>query len=132
MSVVLVDANAAIMHGRAFPERVRQAVASGTTVMLPQSVKRELVDDVLEAEQAPANHKAAARDIQTLIDEGALVIRAPDFHRVFSQSLQQARRRMSLLTSIQDTRLTEVSRPSHTHNLSFRTPDSKAGEADHK
>ena len=94
MSVVLVDANAAIMHGRAFSERVRQAVASGTTVVLPQSVKRELVDDVLAAEQAPENHKAAARDIQTLIDEGSLVIRAPEY-QTYSDLIDEARRRIA-------------------------------------
>jgi rRNA-processing protein FCF1 len=47
MSVVVVDTNAAIMHGSAFSEHVRQAVTAGTTVIMPQSVKRELVDDVL-------------------------------------------------------------------------------------
>lgn len=94
MSVVIVDANAAIMHGRAFSERVRQAVASSTTDVLPRSVKRELVDDVLEAEQASENHKASARDIQALIDEESLVIRAPDF-QTYSALIDEARRRIA-------------------------------------
>lgn len=92
--VVFLDANDAIMHGRAFPERVRQAVASGTTVILPESVKRELIDDVLAEEQAPANHREAAHDIQALIDEGTLVIRAPDF-QTYSSLIDEARRRIA-------------------------------------
>lgn len=94
MSVVLVDTNAAIMHGRAFQERVRQAVGSGTTVVLPHSVKQELVDDVLETEQAPENHKAAARDIQALVNENSLVIRAPEYH-TYSALIDEARRRIA-------------------------------------
>jgi hypothetical protein len=61
---------------------------------MPQSVKRELVDDVLEAEQAPDNHKAAARDIQTLIDEDSLVIQAPEF-QTYSALIDEARRRIA-------------------------------------
>lgn len=94
MSAVVLDANAVIMHGRAFPERVQQTVADGTTVFLPQSVKRELVDDVLETDHAPDNHKAAARDIQSLVDDGYLVVRSPDFQS-YSTVIDEARRRIA-------------------------------------
>ncbi len=47
MNRIVVDANAVIMHGRAFPDRVQAAVHDGKTIVLPHSVKRELVNDVL-------------------------------------------------------------------------------------
>jgi len=46
MSSIILDANAVIMHGRAFPERVRTANDRGDRIILPQAVKEELVDDV--------------------------------------------------------------------------------------
>lgn len=67
MTVVVLDANA-IMHGRAFADRVR-AVEAKTKLVLPQSVKQELVDDVLDTEHVPQNHRAMAQTIQKLIDE---------------------------------------------------------------
>ena len=79
MSVIVLDANAVIMHGRAFPERVHAAVEADAKLVLPRSVKQELVDDVLDAENAPDNHRAAARAIQNLIDEGYLVLHSPDY-----------------------------------------------------
>ena len=68
MTVVVLDANAVIMHGRAFPDRVRTAVEKGSTLILPRSVKQELVDDILANDDAPANHRASARAIQDLVD----------------------------------------------------------------
>lgn len=56
MSVIVLDANAVIRHGRAFPERDRAAVSREETIVLPHSVKRELVDDVLDG-NPPANHR---------------------------------------------------------------------------
>jgi hypothetical protein len=94
MSVIVLDANAVIMHGRAFPNRVRTAVEEGATLILPQSVKQELVDDVLAAENAPANHRASAQAIQELVDEGFLVLRIPDFER-YSGVIDEARRRIA-------------------------------------
>lgn len=94
MTVVLLDANAVIMHGRAFPDRVRTAVEGGTTLILPRSVKQELVDDVLVTDDAPANHRASAQAIQELVDEGFLVLRIPDFER-YSGVIDEARRRIA-------------------------------------
>lgn len=75
-------------------QRVHQPVGSGTTVVIPQSVKQELIDDVLETEQSPDNHRAAARDIQTLIDKDVLMVRAPDFH-TYSALIDEVRRRIA-------------------------------------
>lgn len=94
MTVVVLDANAVIMHGRAFPDRVRTAVEGEITLILPRSVKQELVDDVLAADNAPANHRASAQAIQDLVDEGFLVLRTPDFER-YSGVIDEARRRIA-------------------------------------
>lgn len=92
MRTIVLDANAVIMHGRAFADRVRQAVDRSDTLVVPRAVKRELVDDVLEDEDTPANHRRSARTTQELIDDGYLVIRAPDFEG-YSQVIDEARRR---------------------------------------
>ena len=94
MSVIVVDTNAVIMHGRAFSDRVRAAVENGRTIVLPQSVKRELVDDVLEDERAPPNHRGSALEIQQLVDDGYLVVRSPDF-TTSSRVIDETRRRIS-------------------------------------
>lgn len=94
MSVVVLDSNAIIVHGRAFPDRVRTAVEDGTMIVLPQSVKRELVDDVLENENAPSNHRESGRAIQDLVDEGFLVVRSPDFD-VYSDVIDESRHRIA-------------------------------------
>lgn len=94
MSVVVLDANAIIMHGRAFPERVHTAVEAGTKLVLPRSVKQELVDDVLDAGNAPQNHRNAAQAIQELIDEGYLVLRQPKYE-AYSDVIDEARRRIA-------------------------------------
>lgn len=91
---VVVDTNAVIMHGRAFPDRVRGAVEDGTTIVLPQSVKRELVEDVLENDRSPSNHRESAREIQRLVDDGYLVVRSPDFASS-SGVIDETRRRIS-------------------------------------
>jgi hypothetical protein len=89
----VLDANAIIMHGRAFPERVRTAAETEMSLILPRSVKRELVDDVLDAD-APSNHRAAARTIQELLDEGYLVLRTPNYE-AYSDVIDEARRRIA-------------------------------------
>lgn len=94
MSVVILDSNAIIMHGRAFPDRVRTAVGGGTQLVLPQSVKAELVDEVLDAENSPRNHQAVARALQELIEEGYLVLRHPDYD-AYSDVIDEARRRIA-------------------------------------
>lgn len=94
MRMVILDANAIIMHGQAFPERVRSTTETGMTLVLPRSVKRELVDDVLGIEDSPANHQAGARAIQELIDEGFLVLRAPDYD-AYGDVIDEARRRIA-------------------------------------
>lgn len=94
MSLVVLDANAVIMHERAFPERVRDAVEADATLVLPRSVKQELVDDVLDAERAPGNHQAAAQTIQDLVDNGYLVLRTPDYE-AYSDVIDEARRRIA-------------------------------------
>lgn len=93
MTVVVLDANAIIMHGRAFSDRVR-AVETKTKLVLPQSVKQELVDDVLDTEHAPQNHRAMAQTIQKLIDEGYLVLQHPNYE-VYSDVIDEARRRIA-------------------------------------
>lgn len=94
MSVVLLDANAVIMHGRAFSDRVRAAFEAGNTLVLPQSVKQELVDDVLDNDDAPANHQASAQVIGELIDGGFLVLRSPNFE-THGHLIDEARRRIA-------------------------------------
>lgn len=94
MSVILLDTNAVIMHGRAFPDRVRAAFHAGNILVLPQSVKQELVDDVRANDDAPANHRASARSIQELIDEGFLVLHSPDFER-YGPLVDEACRRIA-------------------------------------
>lgn len=94
MSVILLDANAVIMHGRAFDARVREAFDAGHTLVFPQSVTRELVDDVLDTDEAPANHRASAESIQELIDEGFLVLHSPDFE-TYGHLIDEARRRIA-------------------------------------
>jgi rRNA maturation endonuclease Nob1 len=94
MSSIILDANAVIMHGRAFPERVRTANERGDRLILPQTVKEELVDDVLANANAPENHRDSARTIETLIEEGPLRVRAPDFEQ-YSGVIDEARRRIA-------------------------------------
>jgi len=94
MSSIILDANAVIMHGRAFPERVRTANDRGDRTILPQAVKEELVDDVLTNADAPENHRDSARTIETLIEEGSLTVRAPDFER-YGAVVDEARRRIA-------------------------------------
>jgi len=91
MSVVLLDANAVIMHGRTFGDRVRAAFESGHTLVLPQSVKQELVDEVLNTDDALANHRASAQSIQKLVDGGFLVLRSPNFE-TYGHLIDEARR----------------------------------------
>jgi hypothetical protein len=94
MRTVILDANAIIMHGHTFPERARAAAETGHTLILPRSVKHELVDDVLAADNAPPSHQDSARAIQQLIDEGFLVLRTPDFE-AYSDVIDEARRRIA-------------------------------------
>lgn len=94
MRSIILDANAVIMHGRAFPERVRTANDRGDRIILPQAVKEELVDDVLTNADAPENHRDSARTIETLIEEGSLTVRAPDFER-YGAVVDEARRRIA-------------------------------------
>ncbi|WP_101298311.1 hypothetical protein [Halegenticoccus soli] len=94
MTEIVLDANAVIMHGRAFPERVQAAVEAGKTLVLPQSVKKELVDAVLDNDATPSNHRTSARDIQNLVDDGFLVLRSPNFDR-YSAVIDEARRRIA-------------------------------------
>ena len=68
MKRIVLDTNAVIMHGRSFSNRARAAAKDGETIVLPDAVKQELVDDVLARENSPANHKDSARAIQELID----------------------------------------------------------------
>ena len=94
MSIVVLDANAIIMHGRAFPEHVHTALEAGMKLVLPQSVKQELVDDVLDANNAPQNHRNAAQTIQELIDGGYLVLRQPKYE-AYSNVIDEARRHIA-------------------------------------
>lgn len=57
-------------------------------------VKRELVDAVYSREDAPANHRASARTVRSLIDEGWLTVRSPDFDRS-GHLVDEARRRLA-------------------------------------
>jgi len=94
MSPIVLDANAVIMNGRAFPNRVRKRFEQGNQIILPASVKRELVDDVLRNDDAPDNHRQSARAIQELIDDGYLTIRSPDFEQ-YGDVVDEARRRIA-------------------------------------
>ena len=94
MTVIVLDANAIIAHGRAFPDRARGAFGQGEQLVLPQSVKYELADDVLANDDAPPNHCESARTIQTLVDEGYLLIREPDY-AAYSDVIDEARRRIA-------------------------------------
>lgn len=94
MSTILLDTNALIMYGQSVPDRVERAVKQGRTVILPQSVKQELVDDVLDSQTAPENHRASARTIQALIDEGYLTLRTPNFEQ-YGHIVDEARRRIA-------------------------------------
>jgi hypothetical protein len=90
---IVLDANA-VMHGRAFPEHVRSAARQDQTLVLPQAVKQELVDDVLAADNSPPNHRESARTIQGLIDDGELEVRTPDFVE-YSGVINESRRRIA-------------------------------------
>lgn len=94
MTVVVLDANAVIGHGRAFPARARAAHGRGLVLVLPQSVKAELVDDVLDNPQAPPNHRDSARAIQALVEDGVLDVRSPDFEQD-ADVIDEARRRIA-------------------------------------
>lgn len=94
MRRVVLDANAVIMHGRAFGDRARAAAADGTTLILPRSVERELVDDVLARDDAPRNHRESAETIRSLVDAGHLTVRSPDFER-YGDVVDEARRRIA-------------------------------------
>lgn len=94
MSVVVLDANAVISHGRAFAERVRATRGEYEAIVLPRSVERELVDDVLDTPTAPPNHRDSARTIRGLVDEGVLDVREPDFGS-YADVVDEARRRIA-------------------------------------
>lgn len=94
MKRIVLDTNAVIMHGRSFSDHARAAAKDGETIVLPDAVKQELVNDVLAREDSPANHKDSARAIQELIDEGILNVRTPDFE-VYSNVIDEARRRIA-------------------------------------
>jgi hypothetical protein len=93
MSIVVLDANAVISHGRVFAERARLAVDRGDTLVLPRAVKRELVDEVLDG-NPPANHRRSAETIQTLVDDDVLDVRDPDIDR-YGAVIDEARRRIA-------------------------------------
>lgn len=93
MSVVVLDADAVIRHGRAFPEVARKAVSRVDAIVLPGAVKRELVDDVLDGDP-PENHRRSAESIQALVDAGVLDVRDPDYDRS-SEIIDEARRRIA-------------------------------------
>jgi hypothetical protein len=61
---------------------------------LPAAVKRELVDDVLENEDAPENHRQSARAIESLVEGGYLAVRSPDFE-AYGTVVDEARRRIA-------------------------------------
>ena len=94
MATIILDANAVIMHGQAFHERVKKRTNDTNQLILPRSIKQELVDDVLNNLDAPPNHTRSANDIQELIDEGYLTVRAPDFER-YGHIADEARRRIA-------------------------------------
>lgn len=94
MTVLVVDADAVIRHGRRFPEKARRAARQGRRIVIPEAVKRELVDDVLDADDPPPNHRESAEEIQELIDESVLEVHEPDPER-YSKVIDEARRRIS-------------------------------------
>jgi hypothetical protein len=94
MSPIVLDANAVIMHGQAFPQRVKARFEDGAQIILPAAVKRELVDDVLENDDAPENHRQSARAIEILIEDGYLMVRSPDFE-TYGAVIDEARRRIA-------------------------------------
>lgn len=94
MTPVILDANAVIMHGRAFPHRVRTHVEQGGQIILPESVKQELVDDVLDNDDAPENHRRSAETIKNLIDNEYVTVRSPDFDQ-YGDVVDEARRRIA-------------------------------------
>lgn len=94
MTPVILDANAVIMHGRAFPNRVRTYVEQGGQIILPESVKQELVDDVLDNDDAPENHQRSAETIKNLIDNEYVTVRSPDFEQ-YGDVVDEARRRIA-------------------------------------
>lgn len=93
MTTVVLDADAVIRHGRAFPDAARSAVRAGQRLVLPSPVKRELVDDVLDG-HPPMNHRRSAETVQSLIDEGILEVGAPDTER-YGEVIDEARRRIA-------------------------------------
>lgn len=94
MRRVVLDANAVISHGQAFAGRTRAASGDGMVLVLPRSVKRELVDDVLERDSAPRNHRESAETIRGLIDDGVLDVQSPDFE-TYGNVVDEARRRIA-------------------------------------
>lgn len=94
MSPIVLDANAIIAHGRDFPDRARVAFDRGETLVVPHSVKRELVDEVLGNDAAPPNHRHSTRAIQDLIEEGYLRVRKPDYE-ASSDVIDEARPRIA-------------------------------------
>ena len=93
MAAIILDANAVIMHGRLFSERVKN-YQGDSILMLPAAVKQELVDGVLDNEDGPENHRASAHSIQRLISEGHLQVQEPDFDQ-FGAVVDEARRRIA-------------------------------------
>lgn len=93
MSTILLDTNAIITYGRSVRNRVERAVEQGQALVLPQSVKQELVD-VLDSQTAPENHRASTRTIQALVDEDYLVVRTPNFEQ-YGDVVDEARRRIA-------------------------------------
>ncbi|PSP85078.1 hypothetical protein BRC83_03995 [Halobacteriales archaeon QS_1_68_17] len=94
MNQIVLDANAVIVHGRAFPQRVKTRFQDGARIVLPAAVKRELVDDVLENDDAPENHRQSARAIEGLVKEGYLMVRSPDFE-TYGAVVDEARCRIA-------------------------------------
>ena len=94
MAAILLDANAVIMHGRAFPDRVKNYQDTENDLILPASVKRELVDDVLDTDPAPENHVRSAHAIQQLISDGQLTVREANYE-LYGNVVDEARRRIA-------------------------------------
>lgn len=94
MAVIVLDANAVIMHGRDFATRVKGRENREDDLILPKAVKEELVDDVLANEYAPENHRQSAHAINELIEEEWLAVRGPDFER-YGDIVDEARRRIA-------------------------------------
>ena len=94
MAAIVLDANAVIMHGRAFPDRVKNYQDTENDLILPASVKRELVDDVLATDLAPENHVQSAHAIQQLISDGQLTVREANYEQ-YGDVVDEARRRIA-------------------------------------